>query len=58
MVTLLQESVLARQNLVSKEKEYGPEHAEVLKAKASVEDLQRCITNRVSRHHEGPARPR
>ena len=47
MVTLLQESVLARQNLVAKEKEYGPEHAEVLKANASVEDLHRCITNRV-----------
>ena len=39
---------VAGQKLVSVAKEYGPQHAEVLKAKAVVEDLRQKITNRVA----------
>jgi capsular exopolysaccharide synthesis family protein len=45
--TLLEQRVTADQRLVAVEKEYGPEHAEVLKCKASVDDLRNKITNRV-----------
>jgi capsular exopolysaccharide synthesis family protein len=45
--TLLEQQVTADQRLVAVEKEYGPEHAEVLKCKASVDDLRNKITNRV-----------
>jgi polysaccharide biosynthesis transport protein len=45
--TLLEQRVLARQRLLTVEKQYGQEHSEVLIAKASVEDLHRSITNRV-----------
>lgn len=45
--SLLDRLTLADQGLVVIQKEYGPEHAEVLKTKAAVEDLHSKITNRV-----------
>ncbi|HVM48570.1 MAG TPA: polysaccharide biosynthesis tyrosine autokinase [Candidatus Acidoferrum sp.] len=45
--SLLEQEVMANQKLVAVEKEYGPEHQEVLKCKASVDDLHNRITNRV-----------
>ncbi len=45
--TLLEQLTLADQKLIALKKDYGPEHAEVLKASASVEDLHKKITKRV-----------
>jgi polysaccharide biosynthesis transport protein len=45
--SLLEQLIMAEQRLVTVSKEYGPEHAEVLKCKASAEDLRIKITNRV-----------
>ena len=45
--SLLEQRVMADQRLVLVEKEYGPEHAEVIKCKASAEDLRNKIANRV-----------
>jgi polysaccharide biosynthesis transport protein len=45
--SLLEQKVMTEQKLVTLEKEYGPQHAEVLKCKASAEDLHAKITNRV-----------
>ena len=45
--TLLEARIGTEQTLVRLQKEYGPQHAEVLKAKAGAEDLQNKITNRV-----------
>ena len=45
--SLLDRLTLADQGLVVIQKEYGPEHAEVLKTKSAVEDLHSKITNRV-----------
>jgi capsular exopolysaccharide synthesis family protein len=47
LASLLEQRVMADQRLVAVEKEYGPEHAEVLKCKASTDDLRTKITNRV-----------
>jgi polysaccharide biosynthesis transport protein len=46
--SLLEQLTMAEQNLVVLEKVYGPEHAEVLKVKAMVEDLHTKIKNRVN----------
>jgi polysaccharide biosynthesis transport protein len=46
--SLLEQLILAEQKLVTLEKEYGPEHAEVLKTKASVEKLHADIKSRVN----------
>jgi polysaccharide biosynthesis transport protein len=46
--SLLEQLILAEQTLVTKEKEYGPEHAEVVKCKASVADLHIKVKQRVS----------
>jgi polysaccharide biosynthesis transport protein len=46
--SLLEQLVLAEQKLVTLEKEYGPEHAEVVKCKASVEDLHAKVKSRVT----------
>jgi polysaccharide biosynthesis transport protein len=45
--SLLEQLIVAEQRLVTVQKEYGPEHAEVLKCKASADDLRIKITNRV-----------
>lgn len=45
--TLLEQLVMAEQRVVVVQKEYGPEHAEVLKCKASLDDLRTKITKRV-----------
>ena len=45
--SLLEQLVVADQRLVTLQKEYGAEHAEVLKCKASVEDLHTKIVKRV-----------
>jgi polysaccharide biosynthesis transport protein len=47
LTDLLQALVMAEQKLVTLEKEYGPNHAEVLKCKASAEDLHTKIKSRV-----------
>jgi polysaccharide biosynthesis transport protein len=47
--SLLERLVGSEQQLVTLQKEYGDQHAEVLKAKASVEDLHNKITNRVDK---------
>src|SRR5262249_46456433 len=49
----LEQLILAEQKLVTLEKEYGPEHAEVVKCKASVEDLHTKIKSRVNGIMEG-----
>jgi capsular exopolysaccharide synthesis family protein len=46
--SLLEQLVIADQRLVSLNKEYGPEHSEVQKASAQVEDLQKKIKERVN----------
>ncbi len=46
--TLLEQLVMAEQRVVVVQKEYGPEHAEVIKCKASVDDLRVKIANRVN----------
>jgi capsular exopolysaccharide synthesis family protein len=46
--SLLEQLIMADQKLVTLQKEYGPEHAEVVKCKASVEDLHTKITSRVN----------
>jgi polysaccharide biosynthesis transport protein len=45
--SLLEQLTLAEQTLVRLEKEYGPEHSEVLKCKAMTEDLHKKIKSRV-----------
>ena len=45
--SLLDQLTMAEQRLVTLEKEYGPEHAEVLKCKASADDLHTKIRSRV-----------
>jgi capsular exopolysaccharide synthesis family protein len=45
--SLLDQLTMAEQRLVTLEKEYGPEHAEVLKCKASADDLHTKIKSRV-----------
>jgi len=45
--TLLEQLVMAEQRVVVVQKEYGPEHAEVLKCKASADDLRAKISKRV-----------
>jgi capsular exopolysaccharide synthesis family protein len=45
--SLLEQLTMAEQRLVSLEKEYGPEHAEVLKCKAIKDDLHNKIRSRV-----------
>jgi polysaccharide biosynthesis transport protein len=45
--SLLEQLSVAEQRLVTLEKEYGPEHAEVLKAKAMTDDLHKKIKTRV-----------
>ncbi len=47
LCSLIEQSNLATQRLVLMEKEYGPQHVEVLKLKAQSQDLQQKITNRV-----------
>ena len=44
--SLLEQRTIADQRLLVVEKDYGPEHPEVIKAKSSVEDLNRKITER------------
>jgi len=51
--SLLEERTMAEQKYVAVEKEFGPEHVEVLKAKDSVLDLYNKITNRVNGILEG-----
>src|ERR1035437_7560368 len=45
--SLLDQLTMAEQRLVALEKEYGPEHAEVLKCKAMADDLHSKIKSRV-----------
>jgi capsular exopolysaccharide synthesis family protein len=45
--SLLEQLTMAEQRLVTLEKEYGPEHAEVLKCKAMADDLHSKIKSRV-----------
>ena len=45
--SLLEQLTMAEQKLVTLEKEYGPEHAEVLKCKAMADDLHNKIKSRV-----------
>jgi capsular exopolysaccharide synthesis family protein len=45
--SLLEQLTMAEQRLVTLEKEYGPEHAEVLKCKAMEDDLHSQIKSRV-----------
>ncbi len=45
--SLLEQVNLADQRLVSVEKEFGPQHSEVIKLKSQTEDLHQKITNRV-----------
>jgi capsular exopolysaccharide synthesis family protein len=47
LTTLLDQLSLAQQKLVAVEKQYGPQHAEVITARAQVEDLRTQLTNRV-----------
>jgi uncharacterized protein involved in exopolysaccharide biosynthesis len=47
LTLLMEQLVLADQKLVVLEKDYGPEHAEVIKCKASVKDLHAKIRDRV-----------
>jgi len=46
--SLLEQLTLVEQRLVVLEKEYGPEHAEVLKCKAAAEDLHNKVKERVN----------
>jgi capsular exopolysaccharide synthesis family protein len=46
--SLLEQLTIAEQRLVTLEKEYGPEHAEVLKCKAMADDLHGKIKSRVN----------
>ena len=45
---MLEQLIVAEQRLVLLEKEYGPEHAEVIKCKAMADDLHSKIKNRVN----------
>jgi uncharacterized protein involved in exopolysaccharide biosynthesis len=45
--SLLEQLTVAEQRLVMLEKEYGPEHAEVIRCKAMVDDLHKKIKSRV-----------
>ena len=45
--SLLEQLTMAEQRLVSLEKEYGPEHAEVLKCKGMADDLHKKVKSRV-----------
>jgi len=45
--SLLDQLTMSEQKLVALEKEYGPEHAEVLKCKGMTEDLHKKIKSRV-----------
>jgi polysaccharide biosynthesis transport protein len=45
--SLLDQLTMAEQRLVALEKEYGPEHAEVLKCKGMTDDLHQKVKNRV-----------
>ena len=47
LTTLLEQLTLAEQNLVLKEKDYGPAQAELIKAKSQVEDLRQKVKKRV-----------
>jgi capsular exopolysaccharide synthesis family protein len=47
LASLLEQLVLSEQKLVTLQKEHGPDHPEVLKCTASVEDLHRKISSRV-----------
>jgi succinoglycan biosynthesis transport protein ExoP len=47
LTSLLDQLTMAEQRLVTLEKEYGPEHAEVLKCKAMADDLHSKIKSRV-----------
>ena len=53
LTSLLEQRTVADQKLIAVEKEFGPEHAEVIKAKSSVFDLCDKITNRVNGILEG-----
>ena len=46
--SLLEQLTVVEQRLVTLEKEYGPEHAEVIKCKAMAEDLHTKIKDRVN----------
>jgi len=46
--SLLEQLTVVEQRLVTLEKEYGPEHAEVLKCKAAADDLHTKIKDRVN----------
>jgi beta-lactamase regulating signal transducer with metallopeptidase domain len=48
LVSLNEQLTIAEQRLLSAQKEFGPEHTEVLKANAAAEDLRSKITNRVA----------
>jgi uncharacterized protein involved in exopolysaccharide biosynthesis len=48
LVALNETLTVAEQRLLLAEKEFGPEHNEVVRAKAAVEDLRSKITNRVA----------
>jgi Mg-chelatase subunit ChlD len=45
--SLLEQCYLAQQKLVSVEKKYGPQHPEMITARAQLEDLRMQLTNRV-----------
>lgn len=45
--SLLEQLTMAEQRLVALEKEYGPEHAEVLKCKGMADDLHKKVKSRV-----------
>jgi polysaccharide biosynthesis transport protein len=51
--SLLEQLAMAEQKLVTLEKEYGPEHVDVLKCKASVDDLHAKVKKRVNGIMEG-----
>ncbi|PYJ00835.1 MAG: hypothetical protein DME25_19675, partial [Verrucomicrobia bacterium] len=46
--SLLEQMAVAGQSLVVRQKEYGPGHAEIIKLKSQIEDLQDRITKRVA----------